>query len=86
MNDTIKAAGLNARDGMAALLADYPSQDQDRRSQLMAVVLGMGAYSAEQLEAELWALADAIRSLRSLPKGSYGPSELVAELAGDHPA
>lgn len=86
LNDTIKAAGLNARDGMAALMAAYPSQDQDRRSQLMAVVLGMGTYSAEQLEAELWAVAEAIRSLRHLPKGSYGPTELLAELSADRPA
>ena len=83
LNDAIKAAGYSARDGMAALLAAYPSQDQDRRSRLMAVVLGMGTYSAEQLESELWALADVVSGLRHLPKGRYGPDQLIAELAAD---
>jgi hypothetical protein len=86
LNDAIKAAGLDARDGLAAVLAAYPSQDQDRRSRLMAVVLGMGTYSAEQLEAELWAAAEVISSLRHLPRGQYGPDQLLSELgAGRQP-
>lgn len=84
LNEAIQDAELDARDGMAAVLAAYPSQDRDRRSRLMAVVLGMGMYSAEQLEAELWAVSDVIRSLRHLPRGQYGPKELLAELAADH--
>ena len=81
LNAAITAQGLSPREAMKELLKSYPTKDPDRQSRLMAVSLGQGEFTREELESELYALSEAIRALRELPPGSYGPGELAAELS-----
>ena len=81
LNAAIAAQGLSPREAMRELLASYPTKDPDRQSRLMAVALGTGELTREELEAELYALAETLRALRELPPGSYGPGELARELS-----
>ena len=80
LNDAIAAAGLSPRAGLAALLQAYPVDDARRRKRLQDLILGADRLTADELPAELLAIAEAIRHLRGLPQGSYGPAELQAEL------
>lgn len=80
LNRVIGDAGLSARDGLVALLAAYPVEQARRQSRLRALVIGTARLSAGELQTELLAVAEAIRVLRKLPVGSYGPSELLTEL------
>lgn len=69
-------------DRARVLLDAYPSRDANRQSRLIGLVLAGGILTRGELESELFALAEVLRTLRGLPEGSYGPSELTRELAG----
>ena len=87
LNALLTATGLGPREALKALLTAYPTKDPDRQSRLMALVMGSGQLSRDELEAELYALAEAIRSLRDLSPGGYGPGDLARELsAGQLPS
>lgn len=83
LNALLTATGLGPREALKALLLAYPTKDPDRQSRLMALVMGSGSLSRDELEAELYALAEAIRSLRDLSPGGYGPGDLARELSAD---
>lgn len=72
--------GLGVRQGMARVMACYPSDNKTRRAMLEGCILGTRDYEADVLEQELYALAHLVSELRELPAGSYGPRELHAEL------
>ena len=86
LNAATAALGLSPRDAVQALLAAYPSKDQGRQGRLVAVALGTDRLSRDELEAELYALAETIRTLRQLEPGSYGPGHLAQELSAGLPA
>ena len=81
LNALLTATGLGPREGLKALMTAYPTKDPDRQSRLMALVMGSGSLSRDELEAELYALAEAIRQLRDLAPGGYGPGDLARELS-----
>jgi len=85
LNGLLTASGLGPREGLKTLLAAYPTRDADRQSRLMAVVMGSGTLAREELEAELYALAETIRQLRDLGPGAYGPGDLARELSAGLP-
>ena len=80
LDATIVAAGLSPMVGMRQLLAAYPAADEDRRQRFRSVILGELQLTRDELQEELLALSEAIRVMRDLPLGSYGPAELLAEL------
>lgn len=75
--------GWGIREGEAQVLAAYPTTDQLRRERLQQLLLGTAKLSAEEIEGELFDLALLISSLRGLPDGTFGPSELYAELIAE---
>lgn len=83
LNEAIGDRGLSPRQAMKTLLAAYPTKDSDRQSRLIALVMGSGGLSRDELEAELYAVSEALRDLRGLTPGSYGPGDLAAELSSD---
>jgi hypothetical protein len=80
LDATIVAAGLSPMVGVRQLLAAYPAADDARRERFQAVILGQQQLTREELQDELLAIAEAIRVMRGLPLGSYGPAQLLAEL------
>jgi len=86
LNRVIQDAGLLPRDGIRQLLAAYPVADETRRDRFRGVILGEELLTAAELESELMAVAEAIRAVRGLEVGSYGPSELAMELDQEAPA
>ena len=80
LDRTITAAGLSPMEGIRRLLAAYPTSDDDRRDRFRALLLGETQLTRDELQAELLAIAEAVRVLRGLALGSYGPAELTAEL------
>lgn len=80
LDATIVAAGLSPMAGVRQLLAAYPAQDDDRRERFRGVILGEQQLTRDELQEELLAVAEAVRVMRGLPLGSYGPAELLAEL------
>lgn len=85
LNTAILAAGWSPREGIRRLLLAYPAEEEERRQRLRAVVLGDRVLTADELEVELYAVAEAIRGVRGLALGSYGPAELQAELSSYRP-
>jgi hypothetical protein len=77
--------GWGPREAMAQFLEAYPSTDRGRRQLLRDVVLGTAELSHGELELELAALAEMVRTLRGLKAGSYGPADLRAELLFGRP-
>jgi hypothetical protein len=80
LDATIVAAGLSPMAGVRQLLAAYPAADEARRERFRGVILGEQQLTRDELQDELLAIAEAVRTLRELPLGSYGPAELLAEL------
>lgn len=74
------AAGGTPAEGFARILDAYPLEDQARRERLRDLLLG-SIWSREELEAELYALAVTVATLRGKELSSYGPAELHAELS-----
>jgi hypothetical protein len=89
LSDLLNAAmtdrGLNARDGLRELMAGYPASERGRRSQLQDLILGATGWDRDQIEAELCAVAEALRVMRGLPVGAYGPGHLAQELSAALP-
>lgn len=80
VNDVIAELGLGPRDGIARFMDAYPVKDPGRRQRLKELVLfGTGMDPAE-MEDEMAAVAETIRSLRNLPPDSFGPTQLYSEL------
>jgi hypothetical protein len=80
LDRAITAAGLGPMDGVRRLLAAYPAADDDRRERFRGVMLGEVQLTPDELKEELLAIAEAIRMLRGLPLGEYGPDDLRTEL------
>lgn len=80
LDATIVAAGLSPMVGVRQLLAAYPAADEARRERFRSVILGEVQLTRDELQDELLAVAEAVRVLRGLPLGSYGPAQLLAEL------
>lgn len=80
LDATIIAADLSPMAGVRQLLAAYPAADEARRERFQAVILGQVQLTREELQSELLAIAEAVRVMRGLPLGRYGPAELLAEL------
>lgn len=73
-------AGTTPAAGMQRILEAYPiTDDQTRAAGVRDLLLG-GHWSREHLEAELYAMAVTVATLRGVPLSSYGPIELHAEL------
>jgi hypothetical protein len=66
--------------GVRQLLAAYPAADEARRERFQSVILGQVRLTRDELQSELLAIAEAVRVMRGLPLGRYGPAELLAEL------
>lgn len=71
------------REQLQQILRAYPVSDRERRERLGSVLLGISAYTADEVEAELYALSEIVRNLRRLNAKDYGPAELYAELSRD---
>jgi hypothetical protein len=80
LDRVITSAGLGPMDGVRRLLAAYPAADDDRRERFRGVLLGEVQLTPDELKEELLAIAEAIRVLRGLPLGEYGPDDLRTEL------
>lgn len=81
LNQLISDAGLSPRDGLSALLTAYPVSSVRRQNRLRDLVVGRTQLAPGELERELLAIAEAVRVMRQLELGSYGPAELRAELS-----
>jgi hypothetical protein len=81
LNAALAAKGLAPRDATAALLDVYPSRDETRRSRLVALLMGTDQLTRDEIAEEIYALSEALRQLRGLPMGGYGPEDLAAELS-----
>jgi hypothetical protein len=80
LDAAIVDAGLSPMVGVRQLLAAYPAADDARRERFRAVILGELQLTRDELQDELLAIAEAVRVMRGLPLGSYGPAQLLAEL------
>jgi hypothetical protein len=80
LDAAIVAAGLSPMAGVRQLLAAYPAADDARRERFRSVILGELQLTREELQGELLAIAEAVRVMRGLQLGSYGPAQLLAEL------
>ena len=80
LNAVAVERGWSPREAKAEVEDAYPTTDAARQRRLQAVILGDEQLSREELESELHALAELLRVLRGLKAGSYGPTELRAEL------
>ena len=70
-------------EGIAKLLAAYPATDRARVQRLRRLVMGDHELSAGELEDELHALAEMVRSVRELER--YTPTDLLEELLSASP-
>ena len=74
------AAGGTPAEGIGRIMAAYPLEDEARRHRLRDLLLG-AAWTREELEEELYALAVTVATLRGASISHYGPAELHAELS-----
>lgn len=77
LNDLAISRGLAPRAASEAFLAAYPGS---RPELIRDLLLGEADLSSDEMVEELAPLAEMIRTLRRLPQGELGPSELRAEL------
>jgi len=82
LNEAIQAREWTARVGLEQLLAAYPvtTNATARRNRLAGLVLGTATMDLDELEAELVAIAEAVRIIREIPPDGYGPADLASEL------
>lgn len=78
LEQLIAERGWGPREAREKLLAAYPVTDLARQRRLKAVIVGEAELSADELEGELYALAEMIRTVRGVRR--YGPADLQAEL------
>lgn len=74
-------AGTTPAAALQRILEAYPITDDQARAEGVRDLLLGGHWSRERLEAELYAMAVTVATLRGVPLSSYGPIELHAELA-----
>jgi hypothetical protein len=85
LNDVAVHRGWSPRQAKAAVAKAYPANDSDRLRRIYEVMFDGEHLSQEELQSELYALAELLRVIRQLKPGSYGPQELRAELlSGSH--
>jgi len=72
--------GWGPREAIRQLLEAYPANDTARQQRLRGVIVGDVRLTKDELEAELYAMAEMIRVVRGLKPGSYGPAQLRQEL------
>lgn len=77
LEDEASQRSWGPREATQRFLAAYPSTDPGRRRRLKELLMG-GEISASELELELAAFAEMLRSIRGLD--SYTPAELQEEL------
>ena len=77
LEDESSERSWGPREATQQFLAAYPSTDPGRRRRLKELLMG-GEISASELELELAAFAEMLRSIRGLD--SYTPAELLEEL------
>lgn len=75
--------GTTPAAAMQRILDAYPITDDQTRAEGVRDLLLGGHWSRAHLEAELYAMAVTVATLRGVPLSSYGPIELHAELARD---
>lgn len=73
--------GTTPAAALQRILEAYPITDDQARAEGVRDLLLGGHWSRERLEAELYAMAVTVATLRGVPLSSYGPIELHAELA-----
>lgn len=78
IEDTASEQGWGPREAVARFAAAYPCRDPSRQRKLRDLVTGQGDLTTAELELEMPALADMIRSVRGLD--SYTPADLQSEL------
>ena len=74
--------GWGPREAVARFSEAYPSTDPGRQRKLREVLSGMAEISASELELEMAAFAEMLRSIRGLR--SFSPADLQAELMSAH--
>ena len=77
LEDEASERGWGPREATQRFLAAYPSTDPGRQRRLKEILMG-GEITANELELELAAFAEMLRSIRQLD--TYTPAELQAEL------
>jgi hypothetical protein len=83
LNQALVDSGRTPREAFRILLAGYPVTDTSRRERLRRLILEGETMTRDELREELFAIAEAIRTLKGLPVGSYGPEALQEELLRD---
>jgi len=74
--------GWGPREATQRFGAAYPSTDPGRQRKLREVLSGMAEISASELELELAAFAEMLRTIRGL--AAFSPADLQAELMSAH--
>jgi hypothetical protein len=74
--------GWGPREATQRVGAAYPSTDPGRQRKLREVLSGMAEISANELELELAAFAEMLRTIRGL--AAFSPADLQAELMSAH--
>ena len=74
--------GWGPREAVGRFAEAYPSTDPGRQRKLREVLSGMAEISASELESEMAAFAEMLRTIRGLR--SFGPADLQAELMSAH--
>jgi hypothetical protein len=74
--------GWGPREAVGRFAEAYPSTDPGRQRKLREVLSGMAEISASELELEMAAFAEMLRTIRGLR--SFGPADLQAELMSAH--
>ena len=74
--------GWGPREATQRFGAAYPSTDPGRQRKLREVLSGMAEISASELEGEMAAFAEMLRTIRDLR--TFGPADLQAELMSAH--
>lgn len=72
--------GWGPREATRELLSVYPANDSARQQRLRGVIVGSIHLSRDELDSEIYALAEMIRVVRGLKPGSYGAAQLKQEL------
>jgi hypothetical protein len=68
------------REAISQLLDAYPANDAARRHRLRSIIIGDLRLSKDELEGELYPLAQMVRVVRCLGEERYGQKELILEL------
>jgi hypothetical protein len=82
LDAAVMGTGLGIREGLAKVLTYYPgNHEKSRAKRLQGVILGQQLYTQKELENEIDDLANLVRTLKGLPKDSFGPADLRSLLS-----